>query len=62
VSVTLRRRTTVMTAREVHGEERRVLWDRLLLDLPTIATYQARAGHEIPVIVLSAGVSGGGRP
>ncbi|MDQ2648262.1 MAG: nitroreductase family deazaflavin-dependent oxidoreductase [Actinomycetota bacterium] len=53
VVVTRRRRTMPMVARELAGDERTAMWDRLLPQLPMIATYEERAGRPIPVIELS---------
>ena len=39
-------------ARKAEGEERRVLWDRLMAAYPFFDRYAARAGREVPVVVL----------
>ncbi len=40
------------TAREVHGEERALWWQRAVEAYPRYADYQKRAGRTIPVFVL----------
>jgi hypothetical protein len=39
-------------AEELLGDARQAMWDRLLPQLPMIATYERRAGHPIPVVTL----------
>jgi F420H(2)-dependent quinone reductase len=45
-----------MTAREVHGQERALWWDRAVAAFPTYAEYQTKTDREIPVFVLEPGV------
>jgi deazaflavin-dependent oxidoreductase (nitroreductase family) len=52
VQVTRRWRTAPMVAEELLGDARQAMWDRLLPQLPMIATYERRAGHPIPVVTL----------
>jgi deazaflavin-dependent oxidoreductase (nitroreductase family) len=40
------------TAREVHGAERAVWWERAVAAFPDYVTYQTRTDREIPVLVL----------
>ncbi|WP_426309553.1 nitroreductase family deazaflavin-dependent oxidoreductase [Cellulosimicrobium sp. E-16] len=39
-------------AREVHGEERALWWERAVAAYPPYADYQTRTSREIPVLVL----------
>jgi deazaflavin-dependent oxidoreductase (nitroreductase family) len=39
-------------AREVHGDEKAVWWERAVATWPDYATYQAKTSREIPVFVL----------
>jgi len=48
-----RRRKLVVRARKALGEERQALWDRLMHAYPFFDSYEARAGRELPVVVLS---------
>ena len=41
-----------MTAREVHGDEKSVWWDRAVAAYPEYADYQLATDREIPVFVL----------
>jgi deazaflavin-dependent oxidoreductase (nitroreductase family) len=41
-----------MTAREVHGEEKAIWWERALAVWPSYADYQNKTDREIPVFVL----------
>jgi F420H(2)-dependent quinone reductase len=41
-----------MTAREVHGPEKALWWERAVEAFPDYATYQARTDRQIPVFVL----------
>lgn len=41
-----------MTAREVHGEEKAVWWQRAVAAFPDYAGYQEKTSREIPVFVL----------
>jgi F420H(2)-dependent quinone reductase len=41
-----------MIAREVHGEEKAVWWERAVAAYPDYAEYQRRTTREIPVVVL----------
>lgn len=52
VWVTHRRRRTPMRAHELRGTDRSKAWPHLLTIWPRVATYEERAGHEIPVVVL----------
>jgi deazaflavin-dependent oxidoreductase (nitroreductase family) len=49
-----RRRKLRVRARKALGEEREALWGRLMRAYPFFDRYEARAGREIPVVVLSA--------
>ena len=40
------------TARTVQGDERTSLWEAMVAIYPPYQDYQARAGREIPVVVL----------
>jgi F420H(2)-dependent quinone reductase len=44
--------TRTYRAREVHGEERAVWWERAVAAYPSYADYQARTTRTIPVFVL----------
>lgn len=52
--VELRDRTEVwdMRAREVHGEEKALWWERAVAAFPPYADYQKKTDREIPVFVL----------
>jgi deazaflavin-dependent oxidoreductase (nitroreductase family) len=41
-----------MTAREVHGPEKALWWERAVEAFPDYATYQAKTDRQIPVFVL----------
>jgi F420H(2)-dependent quinone reductase len=41
-----------LTAREVHGPEKALWWERAVEAFPDYATYQARTDRQIPVFVL----------
>lgn len=41
-----------MTAREIHGEEKAVWWQRAVDAFPDYAAYQEKTSREIPVFVL----------
>ena len=41
------------TAREVHGEERAIWWERAVAAWPDYANYQTKTSRQIPVFVLS---------
>src|ERR1051326_6257955 len=41
-----------VTAREVHGEEKALWWERAVAAYPDYADYQKRTGSRIPVFVL----------
>jgi deazaflavin-dependent oxidoreductase (nitroreductase family) len=41
-----------VTAREVHGDEKALWWERAVAAYPDYATYQRRTEREIPVFVL----------
>lgn len=41
-----------MTAREVHGEEKAVWWERAVAAFPDYADYQKKTDRQIPVFVL----------
>ncbi|MDV2475269.1 nitroreductase family deazaflavin-dependent oxidoreductase [Rhodococcus zopfii] len=41
-----------MTAREVHGEEKAVWWERAVAAFPDYADYQTKTDRQIPVFVL----------
>ncbi|MCC6315137.1 MAG: nitroreductase family deazaflavin-dependent oxidoreductase [Thermomicrobiales bacterium] len=41
------------TVREVHGDERRLWWDRAVAAFPDYADYQKKTTREIPVFVLT---------
>jgi deazaflavin-dependent oxidoreductase (nitroreductase family) len=57
VVVTRKRRTSAMRATELVGADRQAMWDRLLPELPMMATYEARAGRPIPIVVLRPAVT-----
>lgn len=40
------------TAREVHGEEKALWWERAVATYPPYADYQAKTDRQIPVLVL----------
>lgn len=42
-----------MTAREVHGDEKKLWWDRAVEAFPDYAEYQKKTEREIPVFVLT---------
>ena len=44
--------TVAVTARDAEGAERTRIWEAAKTEIPTFAEYEARAGREIPVIVL----------
>lgn len=46
-------RTQTYTARVVTGPERDRLWHRLTAHAPTYAMYQARAGRDLPVLIMT---------
>jgi F420H(2)-dependent quinone reductase len=41
-----------VTAREVHGDEKALWWDRAVAAFPDYATYQTKTERQIPVFVL----------
>ena len=45
-------RTRELDAREVHGEEKALWWDRCVAAYPDYADYQLKTEREIPVLVL----------
>ncbi|MCW2602924.1 MAG: hypothetical protein JWN61_1059 [Pseudonocardiales bacterium] len=53
-SVELRDGTTVLStvAREIHGEEKAIWWERSVAAFPNYAEYQAKTEREIPVFLL----------
>jgi deazaflavin-dependent oxidoreductase (nitroreductase family) len=53
ISVEIGRETVPMTARVAAGEERTRIWEKQKQDMPGFADYEAKAGREIPVVVLS---------
>ena len=51
--VQIRERHLTVRPRELHGEERDVMWrDTILADAPEVARYAEKAGRTIPVAVL----------
>ena len=53
VHVTIRGVTTAMRARIAEGEERAVLWQRVIADHTRYAGYQSKTEREIPLVVLT---------
>ena len=47
-------------AREVHGEEKALWWERAVAAYPPYADYQVRTEREIPVLVLDRADAAGG--
>ncbi len=52
-TVEVGRRRVDVTVTVAEGEERRVLWDRLVSRAPFFATYQDKVEREIPMAVLT---------
>lgn len=44
--------TLMLSAREIHGEEKAVWWERCVAAFPPYAEYQAKTDREIPVFLL----------
>jgi deazaflavin-dependent oxidoreductase (nitroreductase family) len=53
VTVEIGRETVPMHARVAEGEERTRIWEKQKQEMPGFADYEAKAGREIPVVVLS---------
>ena len=53
VTVEIGRETVAMHARVAEGEERTRIWEKQKQEMPGFADYEAKAGREIPVVVLS---------
>jgi deazaflavin-dependent oxidoreductase (nitroreductase family) len=52
-AVTVDRRRVAVTAIELEGDDRSVVWPRLEQEWPQIASYQRRAGRLVPVFRLT---------
>jgi F420H(2)-dependent quinone reductase len=57
VQVTVNRERRHMTAVELSGDERRVVWEEVRAVWPQIETYERRAGRPVPVFRLRASTS-----
>jgi deazaflavin-dependent oxidoreductase (nitroreductase family) len=53
VTVRFRRRTSVMVARRLEGEEREAAWSRLLATWPNFAKYEQRTDRRIKLFLLT---------
>ena len=53
VTVEIGRESVPMQARVAAGEERTRIWEKQKQDMPGFADYEAKAGREIPVVILS---------
>ena len=52
VTIEVGTETVPTTARVAQGTERTTIWEKQKQDLPVFAEYEAKAGREIPVVVL----------
>ena len=57
VKVRFRRRTTLMVARHLEGEERAAAWSHMLETWPNFARYEQRTDRRIKVFLLTDGAS-----
>jgi deazaflavin-dependent oxidoreductase (nitroreductase family) len=53
VTVEIGRETVPMKARVAEGDELTAIWEKQKQEMPGFADYEAKAGREIPVVVLS---------
>lgn len=52
VEIEIGDRVEKVRARQVHGAERSVIWEKQKADIPQFAEYEAKTDREIPVVIL----------